>query len=67
MFDIQDESSQANANDRQHIALNLSYPHIGDQFEVTGMVCSSTFRIESAGVICKGKQLVYVNGLPISH
>jgi hypothetical protein len=67
MFDIQDESSQTNTNDKQQITLNLSYPHIGDQFEVTGMVCSSTFRIESAGVICKGKQLVYVNGLPISH
>ena len=66
MFDVQDESSQTNLNNAQQIALNSSYPHIGEQFEVTGSICSSTFQIQSAGVVLKGKPLVYVNGLPIS-
>ncbi len=67
MFDIQDESSNANACDREQISLNSSYPNIGEQFQVTGGVCSSTFQIQSAGAILKGKKIVYVNGVPISH
>ena len=54
-------------SDRLHTSLNSSYPHIGEQFQVSGCMCSSTFQIQSAGVILKGQKMVYVNGLPISH
>ncbi len=34
---------------------------------MSGRMCCSHFQIQSAGVMLKGQQIVYVNGLPISH
>jgi hypothetical protein len=67
LFDIQDETSRIPLASEQHTSLNCSYPHIGEVFDVCAPVCSSTFQIQSAGVILKGKELVFVSGLPISH